>query len=146
MLTADIRRMLDWDSSTANKRVHLYYQLSKKPRGDSPYHSEEVIGDLKKANELFESGEAETFRSAVEMVLGIYAEPAPPKSVRMIDQRLEQLEKGQTEVHRQLVAIKSTIDNLSESSQDELASKIDELLVYLRPLANQVSTDQTHRL
>ena len=142
MLISEICRLLDWEPSTASKRIRMYYQEAGVEKDGSPYHDRSVVEHLEQADKLFKGGQAKSFRTALQMVLDKYVEALPSDTVKLIDRRLAALEQGQHELSGQLTSIHSHVEQFSMASGIELQGKVEELLTYLKSLTGAPATNQ----
>lgn len=95
MLASELALDIGVDPSVISKRLNVYFSETGEQR--ERYLSARTVENVRRAQQLLESGKARTFKDAVRMVLGTFAEPVPPESVRVLEKRLAQLETVQAE-------------------------------------------------
>ena len=95
MLASELATELSAEQSLMSKRLAIYYREKglKKPK----LLDEESVRDIRRAYQLHSTGQAKTYKQAVQMTLGTYVEAAPPESVRSLERRLTQIEQVQSE-------------------------------------------------
>lgn len=96
MLASELAQELGIDPSLMSKRLGVYYWEAGKDR--PRLVDAQTAGHVRHAHALFESGQARSFRDAVQMALGTFVEAIPPESVRELESRLTQIESVQREI------------------------------------------------
>lgn len=94
MLASELALEMGVDPSVISKRLGVYFDETGGQR--ERHLSAQTVDDMRRAHQLLESGRARNFKQSLQMVLGTYAEPLPPESVRVLERRLEHLESVQT--------------------------------------------------
>lgn len=94
MLASELALEMGVDPSVISKRLGIYFEETGSQR--ERHLSAQTVDVMGRAHQLLESGRARNFKQSLQMVLGTYAEPLPPESVRVLERRLEHLESVQT--------------------------------------------------
>jgi hypothetical protein len=117
MIASELAEKFGIEPSVLSKRLGLYYQESGKDR--ERYLSEETVDGMQQVQELLVTGQAKSFKNAVQMVLGKYAEPIPPESTRLIQQQLSALQEGQQQALTKLAQILTIMESAIAAQIDE---------------------------
>lgn len=117
MLASELAAELQVDAGVMSRRLALYFTEAKQER--KRYLSEQTVSVVRQAHRLYEDGDAKSFKTALQMVIGTYSEPVPPESARLIEQRLSQL----------------------EDMQEQTLQKVDRVLRYLETAMGQSVED-----
>lgn len=95
MLASELAQEMEIDPSLMSKRLGIYFGELGKER--TRLLDGQVVGHMRHAHELLETGQSRTFKTAVQMILGTYVEAVPPESVRLLESRLAQIENVQAQ-------------------------------------------------
>ncbi|GAA5514947.1 hypothetical protein Dcar01_03711 [Deinococcus carri] len=122
MLASELAAELQVDPSVISKHLNVYFGELGQER--QRYLSDQTADQVRQAHQLLETGGAKSFRTAVQMVLGMYSEPVPPESARLIEQRLARLEDIQQQtlgqVNQMLRYLETAMEQLPEESAEHV--------------------------
>ena len=95
MLASELAMELETEQSLMSKRLGIYFAERglNKPR----LLDEQSVRDVRQAYQILATGQAKTFKQAVQLTLGTHIEAVPPESVRNLERRLERIEQVQAE-------------------------------------------------
>ncbi|WP_412030477.1 hypothetical protein [Deinococcus yunweiensis] len=115
MLKSELARQVGIDPSVLSKRLAHYRAETHKH--DQQYLDDETIRQFREANDLLTSGQARTWKDAVLMVLGRYAEPVPSEGVIFLVQKLDAMQSSLDTMARQVEWMYSTFQS-AQRQQD----------------------------
>ncbi|ANE42677.1 hypothetical protein [Deinococcus puniceus] len=96
MLASELALEVEIDPSVMSKRIGTYFLETG--RRKERHLSALSVAQLRQAHELLDGGQARSFRTAVQMVIGTYADPVPPESTKQLLQRLDELQTTHQEL------------------------------------------------
>lgn len=104
MISSELARELSIDPSTMSKRIQVY--LLESDRNMASRHLDDrTLNDVRRAHGLLQTGEATTWREAVQMAIGTWVAPLPPASTQEVMRRLDALETGVAQIGQEVAWI-----------------------------------------
>ncbi|BDP44822.1 hypothetical protein DAETH_47910 (plasmid) [Deinococcus aetherius] len=110
MLASEFAHELGVDPSVISKRLAVYHAEAGTPK--RRVLDEQTLTHLREAHELVTGGQADTFKAAVQMVLGTYVSEVPAGTARELLERLSRIEERQLVVEVQMSRVADALDRL----------------------------------
>ena len=117
MLSSELAVDIGIDPSVMSKRLGTYFQEAGRER--ERHLSTQTIADVRQAHQLLNTGQARSFKTAVQMALGTHTEALPPESAREILQRLDNLERSQGVILRHVERLLTYVEQGPEQAAQE---------------------------